>query len=285
MKKYTALLLALIFTFSICLTAFAAEDRQRVYDFANLLSEEDRQAVEKEIAAAVDKIGMDYVIVTIADKHGKTMREFADDFYDEGEFGLGNKQSGVLILIDMEERTVYMSTCGDAINYYNDDRIYTMTDGDDQLYDYLSEGNYRRAMERTIAQAIVFYEAGIDAKQFTYNEETGEIVRYKKLTIIEIILSVLVAVIPAALYVSSIKKQYLMKNEKKQAEGFKLAYRVASAFAFAVVTDNLIDHHVSRIRLSSGVNVSSGGSHSGMSTIHTSGGGMMHGGGGGGRHF
>ena len=286
MKKIAAFFISLVFALSIGVTAFAAGGEQRVYDYANLLSEQDRLAVEQEIADAVEQIGMDYVIVTVDNKGGKSLREYADDFYDEGKFGIGNDRSGVVILIDMEERTVYMSTCGEAINYYNDDRIYNMTDGDDQLYDFLAEGNYRRAMERTIAQAIFYYEMGIDASQYTYNEETGQIVRYKKLTILEIILSLIVAVVPAAIYINSIRNQYLMKNEKRQAEAFKLAYRVASAFAFAVATDDLINHQVTRMRIRDDSFTSGGsGGHAGRSTIHMSGGGMTHGGGGGGRHF
>lgn len=286
MKRITALFISLVFALSICMTAFAAGSEQRVYDYAHLLSEQDRLEVEQEIAAAVEQIGMDYVIVTVDNKGGKSLREFADDFYDEGEFGIGKNRSGVVILIDMEERTVYMSTCGDAINYYNDDRIYNMTDGDDQLYDFLAEGNYRRAMERTIAQAVFYYEMGIDASQYTYDEETGQIVRYKKLTILEIILSLIVAIVPAAIYVTSIKNQYMMKNEKKQAEAFKLAYRVVAAFAFAVATDDLINHQVTRMRIhDDDFTGGSGGGHAGRSTIHMSGGGMSHGGGGGGRHF
>ena len=287
MKRLVTFILSLLLAISMALPAFAEAEDRRLYDFAGLLSEEDNAAVEQELAQVSEKIGMDVIVLTSANKGGKTLREYADDFYDEGGFGTGKERSGIVILIDMEDRTVYMSTCGKAIDYYNDDRIYAITDGDDQLYDYLAAGNYRKAVERIAANAVYYYERGVDPRQYTYDEETGQIRRYKKITVFEMIVSLLIAIVPAWLYTRSIKNQYEMKSEKRQAEAFKLAYRVAAAFAFAVATDDLIDHHVTRTRIVSDMN-GSGGSptgHAGRSTIHMSGGGTFHGGGGGGRHF
>ena len=39
------------------------------------------------------------------------------------EFGIGSRHSGVLFLVDMKTRTIYMTTTGDAMDMYSDYRI------------------------------------------------------------------------------------------------------------------------------------------------------------------
>ena len=53
---------------------------------------------------------------------------YADDFYDYNSFGLGDDHSGLLFLVDMKNREIYISTTGKAMDMYNDIRIDKILD-------------------------------------------------------------------------------------------------------------------------------------------------------------
>ena len=291
MKKWICFLGSLLLAAGMLLPVYAAEAGERVYDFCGYLTGQQKDGIEQRIAESVQKTGNDFAVVITDSKGGKSPEAYADDFYDEHGFGTGKDQSGALMLIDMEERTVYVSTSGQAVYYLTDDRLTEMTDGNDQLYEYLKNGDYVNAIVNGIESAEYWYGQGIPKDQHTYNKETGETVYYnarKRITLVELLISLIAAFIPAFLHVKSVRSGYEMKAEKLQAAGFKLAYRAAAAFAFAVAADRLIDSNVSQRVLpmpQSGSGPRGSGSTSGRSTIHTGSSGHMHGGGGGGRHF
>lgn len=284
MKRIIVLVAALLLSVSCVMTAFAASDAQRVYDFAGLFSAEDTIVLEKELAKTSDTIGMDVAVLTSEDKNGASMAEYADDFYDASGLGTGDDRSGLVLFIDMEDRTVYISTTGKAITYYTDERLYDMTDGDDVLYGFLADGDYRSAVERCLSKMVYYYNEGIDPRQYT-QKEAIDAVAPKRITPFEVFIAVVVPGLIAFIVVNNIRNEYMMKKEKKQSENFKLAYRSTAAFAYAGMGDELVNRSVTRrIRP---VVTSSGGGHSsgGRSTIHMGGSGSFHGGGGGGRHF
>lgn len=280
MKRLVLVITTLLFTVCLGLTCFAGT-HQRVYDFARLLSESDKEKVESEIKELEDHIGMDFIVLTTGNKEGKTLAEYADDFYDYQDI-LDKRGDGLVMLVDMEDRTVYLSTTGHAIEYYTDDRIYSMTDGDDTLYQYLAEGDYKRAIERCIYRVSDYYDQGIEANQHTViAKEAGA--RKRSLNIFEIIISLGVPAVVAFIYINGIKKQYAMQNEKNQSRNYRLAYRAVSSFAFAKATDELITHNITRTPII--IHNDNNHGSSGTSTIHMGGSGTFHGGGGGGRHF
>jgi len=270
MKKIICSIMTLLLIACLSISALAENAQGRVYDYCGYLSAEETQELEARIDRLVEKTGLDFVVVITGDKSGKSLEEYSDDFYDEGGFGVGDDNSGLLMLIDMEERTVYVSTCGEAILYFNDDRIYDLTDGNDALYEDLSEGDYDDAIGTVIEDVEYYHSKGIPSNQYTYDKETGKVVRHKSLTLLEILLSLAVAAVIVITNVKTVKAQYGMKKEKKMASGFRYAYRVAANYAFALATDNLVSHRTTTRIIPR--NTSSGGSSSGQSTIHTSGG-------------
>ena len=66
--------------------------------------------------------------------------EVADDFYDENAFGYDAPHgTGILFLIDMDNRQAWISTSGEAITYFTDQRIeWTL----DNIFEFLPDGNY-----------------------------------------------------------------------------------------------------------------------------------------------
>ena len=77
------------------------------------------------IDEAVMQYDMDIVIVITDDVKGKSSMDFADDFYDDNGYGIGFDSSGLLFLVNMEDREVWISTAGTAIKVFTDARIRT----------------------------------------------------------------------------------------------------------------------------------------------------------------
>ena len=112
---------------------------QRVYDMAGLFTPTEKGQLEKSVTEHRESTNLDIVIVTINDAQGKSSRDYADDFYDYNGFGVGEDHSGVLLLIDMDNRMAYMSTTGRAIQIFCDDEIQGITD---RVASCLGDGEY-----------------------------------------------------------------------------------------------------------------------------------------------
>ena len=137
-KKILALMFAVILCFSTCVSAFAAQKAPRVVDGADILTD----AEEAELVATLDEISErqknDIVVVTTYSLDGKSPMAYADDFYDYNGYGFGENYDGILLLISMEQRDFWISTCGfgitaftDAgIDYISEEIIYYLSDDD-----------------------------------------------------------------------------------------------------------------------------------------------------------
>ena len=95
----------------------------------------------------------------------------------QNSFGLGEDRSGVLFLIDMENRLPHISTTGMAIRYFTDSRLNAILDS---CYDDLSNGDYAGAASVVIQQSLQYYQSDIPEDQYNYDTETGEISVYEE---------------------------------------------------------------------------------------------------------
>lgn len=125
---YFAWIFAALVVFAHPFSSKAQEDSAWIFDNADLFNDEEEQKLAVSIGKAEMEMGMDMVIVTADDAGGKDSQEFADDFYDEGGFGTGDDYSGVLFLIDMDNRELTISTSGKMIDILTDERIDTILD-------------------------------------------------------------------------------------------------------------------------------------------------------------
>lgn len=114
---------------------------ETVVDSAGLFTAGEIQELERTADAVSQKAGMDVVILTAGDTGGKTSKDYADDYYDDN----GYDKDGVLLLLDMDNRQVYISTSGKGITYLTDRRIDSMLD---QLIPYMKREDYSGAAQR-----------------------------------------------------------------------------------------------------------------------------------------
>ena len=275
-SRTTFLILTLIIAAVLAVTSWASPSR-KVYDQADLFSESEEQQLETYLADLIGKMNMDFVVVTVDNKEGKSQAEYADDFYDQGGFGMGSNYSGLLFMIDMEERDCYISTSGDMIDYLSDSRIEAILQDDDELWERLGDGLYAAGVLRVMDDVEYYYDEGPDLP--TETKKT-----FNPLTLAA---SLVAGAFAGFSKSRSIRNEYGMKNEKSQAMASTKAYMATTAFAFNLSQDDLIDRQVQRIPIPRQTSTprGGGGSHPHSST-HMSSSGRTHGGGGsGGRHF
>lgn len=253
----------------------ANSSRERIFDFADLLTSEEEEHLNELSYAIGDQVKADILIVTTNDAEGKSAMEYADDFYDDGEYGYEAPYgTGILFLIDMDNREAWLSTSGDAINHFSEARIDATLD---DIYPYLSGGDYYNSAlsflenvehyMRSTPSSSNKNEYNPDAYPdtiFNYDEEESIL----KNPLICLGIAVLIASISVLIMVSRAKSKMTAGGRNYiEAGSFKINSRRDSFLRTTTVTRRIE------------TNKSSGGGFAGGGR-HTSSGGRVHGGGG-----
>ena len=155
MKKLSCIILILILSISCAICCYAEKKSPRLADNAGLLEPTEATLVKDRLDSTSELLGFDIVIVTVYSTQGKTPARYADDYYDEHGYGYGEDYDGILLLISMEERDWYISTCGYGIEAFTDTGIDFI--GEEMLY-YLSDGMYYDAFLTYIDYCRMFVE-------------------------------------------------------------------------------------------------------------------------------
>ena len=257
----------------------------RVFDQAELFLEEKEEELQQAIDALREKMDMDAAVVTAEENPGSA-QAYADDFYEAHGFGTGSGHDGALLLIDMDNRELCISTQGKMVRYLTDSRIEAVLD---DMYGYAAAGEYYQAAEVFVEDLEICFENGIAADQYNYDSETGKVSRYRSVRWYEALFALAAAAACGGFAVLGVVREYNMRDEESRMEAnFKLSYRKDSAFRLGSrVTDLLIGSYVTQQVIASQDRRSgsgrSGGSRSlssgGRSTTHRSSSGRSHGGG------
>lgn len=159
-RKLISVLLVLCLILSLSVTAAALDPIRRFTDRANLVPDsEESHALEYRLSVISQKYQMEVAILTVDSLGGKSATAYADDYYDSQGYGWGPKNSGLLLLISIEEREWYVSTCGDAIEAVTDYEIDSMFSG---ISGMLSAGEYYEAFNTFLTEIEVEYQAHTD---------------------------------------------------------------------------------------------------------------------------
>ena len=266
----------------------AVSGQPRVFDQAGLFSETEIIQLEEKIAQCRKSTKMDVVIVSAYADGERSAEEYADDYYDYGGFGVGKKASGVLLLYYMDGPgqpggECYISTAGTMINMLTDERIESILDG---VYGDLGNRDFAGATEHFLEDVKAYVKEGVESGQYTYDRDTGEIVRYHSIRLYEVAIAMVIAGILAGSVCLDIKKRYAMKQSSREVSNSLQAYRADCAFHFSVAGDKMVNKYVRSVPIPRNTSSGSGGrghsgsSSAGRSTIHTSSSGSSHGGGG-----
>lgn len=164
------LMLALL----LCAATALAQDA-RVFDYANLLDDEQKQLLQEEIDRLCEAYQTDFAVLTTEDTEGKETKIYCADFFEAQGCGMGASGDGVLLCIDMESRQIMLVTHGGMIQVIDDAREEDVYDA---MYDAVADGDYYGAFMNGLSSAEQFIQSGPRHGQFTYDEATGAISGY-----------------------------------------------------------------------------------------------------------
>lgn len=144
MKKVFSLIIALNLILFLFPTANAV-DSDYLIDNADLLTEDEEIMLLTEIEEFRNKNGIDVIIHTTPETYGKEVYEYADDFYDNGDYS----EDGLIFVISMAERDYYTSTCGSLVDSLPDYMIDSLCE---PVVICLSDGSYYKAFSVYLSQ-------------------------------------------------------------------------------------------------------------------------------------
>ncbi len=285
MKKILALVIFLfLLTQTTILAATLAEEEQRVFDYAGLMSLQQCEQLQKLVAEYQKQYNIDIVIVTTNDAEGKSSMEYADDFFDYNGFGVGENYDGLLLLIDMDNRMIYISTCGNMISILYDERIEELLD---IQYDYVVAGKYYESFDAALKQIDFYFKQDANLPIFQ-PESPPEGPKTFYIDPFWIVASILTGAGIAATIVFKIQNSY-----DQEYAVIAIDYHKIAKLKMDLQTDTLIDKkttslyippvssHSGNDSLFSSSNSSfSSSSNSHSSSTHPSSSGTTHGGGG-----
>lgn len=140
MKRVFTLLLTSLLLMTFAFPVYALTPK--IVDDADLLTDSEEAILEANAQSLADEYDMDVVILTVDSIGGRYIESYADDYYDNNGYGIGQDYSGVLLLLAMDTREWAISTCGDAIYALTDYGIQSLFSS---ISGYLAQDDYYSA--------------------------------------------------------------------------------------------------------------------------------------------
>ena len=147
-KTYAAALLAAgILSILGCAPAMADTDgfSEEYYRFQNpdeILSGDEAEQLNEQLDEISHNQNFDVTAALVDSLNGESVEAYADNLYDDCDFGYGDERDGVLLLVSLEDHDWYISTCGYGITAFTDAGIQYVGG---QMLDSLADGDYAQA--------------------------------------------------------------------------------------------------------------------------------------------
>lgn len=230
---------------------------EKVYDFANLLTDSEEKDIYYQVQDFIMEHDMDLAIVTIDSNNKGSQVEYADDFYDYNDFGIGSSRDGVLFLIDMQYRQIYMSTTGDAIQMYSDYRIDQIMNA---IYQYMTDTDYFNGISNFIDELSYYASVGYPEMDEASRLSVGQCLKYG---------AIISAIATFIIMLVLVNKNKLVRPATTAREYLDKESVVVNNYGDIFMGSNTVKHKIEHSSSSSG-----------GSSTHSSSSGSSHGGGG-----
>lgn len=273
--KYIVLL---IITF-LCINTVSAVDNidpsLKVYDFADVMTDVEESKLKEFINTFIDEFNMDMAVVTVSDNYSKSTMEYADDFYDYNDFGVGKTNDGLVFVIDFTRGTdeFWISTTGNAILMYDDYRINAILDDIDEVYYSNDEhDDYFGMFVQFIKSSGGYAKLGIPSSNKNMKLDKNGTPYYEEPM-------PWLAIVIAALLVSTIfVAVFIAKNKMVAKKTNANDYVIKDSIKVLESDDHFVSTNTTRTKISSSSSSGGGGSsfHSGSSGTSHGGGGRSH---------
>ncbi len=240
------------------LTTPAIDETEKIYDFANLFSDYEEEKLLRQINTYIDQYKMDLAVVTVNENNKNSPQEYADDFYDYNHFGKGNNRDGILFLIDMQNREIYMTTTGNAIRMYNDHRIdFSLK----KVYKNMTNKDYYKGTSEYIEIISKYANLGLPS---------GQDRRVEKDILSTLLFSSIISLIITIIIMIILISKNKLVNKQETAEQYLQKESIQiNDLGNTLINSNTVRHYIDH-------DTSSGGG----SSTHSGSSGISHGGGG-----
>ena len=263
----------IVFTLLVLFSFFPLFSKTLLLDNVGLLTEDEKEQVIATMDEVSKDSGISLGILITNGTEGKREADFADDFYDR----YIDEDDGVLLVLDYEGRSVYISTCGYGMYVVDDSGEEVVFDS---IMNNLSKGEWKDAFVR-FALSVSELSRDYSYTQYsdtTYDLNTGSFVENKGKTFdwALVVFSFLITAIPGGFITIGVMKR---KMKSEGLVGNVDDYVVPSSFVLDHRRDIYLYSTISKVPRAQNNNRSSGPG--GRSSIgHISSSGRIHGGGG-----
>lgn len=158
-RKNIPILLLLAFSFFFSVSAYAYSGPTLVYDETGLLSEAEKEGLEKDAEILSDRFKCTIAFAFVNSLNGyQSIQDFSDDFYDSNGYGYYASKDGILLIVSIAERKTHLTTTGKAIDLFTD---YGLEKTENSFLGHLKVGNYSYAVKSFFSSCtniLEFYE-------------------------------------------------------------------------------------------------------------------------------
>lgn len=157
------------------LNTYAVDASEKIYDFSNILTEDEEKKLKEVIDLFIKKHHTDVVILTDDLRYMSDIEneDFVADFYDYNDFGMDYNNSGVILFRNTYSNDPYYNiySFGDAQLYMSYDRVEATLN---HLYGYLKTKNYLEGFTKFVNDLDLYYNEGIPKTMKDYEvDENG----------------------------------------------------------------------------------------------------------------
>lgn len=265
MKKILALLLTVL-CLCIPITVFA-ENSVILDDSASLINDSYEEKLTNRMQEIANKYSINFIILTTENTDGKTLQDYADDYYDQ----LFNSENGFTIAININTREIYASGVGTGVDNISDYEIDSIFDS---ARSYLSDGDFDSAFAQMLDTFDYYYsyDDTQDIEEYLYDD--GNQVKEKSFGLGNIGISGIIGAI------SSFITGLVLKKDLKSVAPKKSASEYGKDLVITGMSDFYLGSHVSKTPIVKNNNNNSGshGNYGGGHSVHISSSGVSHGG-------
>lgn len=164
----TLLLISLSLVLFILLPNDAQAAKERIYDEAGILTDEEKQSLESVAKTYSEKRKNNFLIVTITEDIAADVETYIQDLYDKEKLGYDEAHRDAAILgIDLDRRDVVMHGYGIAEVRLDANRQDLILD---EIISDLSDGHYASAFEQyiTLSSDYIRYKEGANPRNVLY---------------------------------------------------------------------------------------------------------------------
>lgn len=207
--KQRAFVVVCLLALTLCLLSGCVEaaaaltptDRFFVNDFAEVLSAETEDDIYARGVALYNKTKAQAVVVTVESMDGEVIEDFAYDLANAWGIGEAEKDTGVLILLAVEEREVRIEVGSGLEGRLTDGKTGRILDN--YAIPYLREDDFSTGLQQAYAAVVneIYYEFGletdegyvpVDQLSDTYGEEI-ELPDWAAIIVVLVVIALVIA--------------------------------------------------------------------------------------------